>query len=131
MEQVGNSSRISKCFNSGNITATGDDTSSKYIIGAGGILGHGLDAPNYDVIEFCYNTGKVSLTCNKGEYATAAGISANSTSRINSCYNTGSVSIESKEGKEVDISGRKIGTVNVVGGIKAFSSDDRSCYKLL
>ena len=119
----GPTSKISKCFNSGDITVNGIDTDTGYYPGVGGILGQGLSIPNYDIIEFCYNSGVIDFTCTSGTYATAAGISANDSSRINSCYNTGSVTINSGESK----------IINVLGGIKAFSRDGGSvdnCYNI-
>jgi hypothetical protein len=80
-----NTSIISNCYNTGNISATSDHNYEYYCC-SGGIAGQSSSS-----ISNCYNTGNISATASYF-YSYSGGIAGQSSSSISNCYNTGNIS---------------------------------------
>lgn len=86
---------ISKCSNSGNVSLLGE----KACWGVAGIAGYGGSKTCDTKIEYCYNTGTITLEYSNSKTTQAAGIVANCgmddngqyTGYVISCYNVGEI----------------------------------------
>lgn len=105
-------STISQCYNSGNITVSGNSAGD-----AGGFVGH-LSASAVATLEDCYNTG--TITGPDNAIGGIAGRVQDSNSFVN-CYNAGTISVEA------DTSGWGHGAIS---GVFSSGSSMSNCYYL-
>jgi hypothetical protein len=106
------SGAISACYNTGDISASSDSSSSH----AGGICGYN-DGSDSTVISIsnCYNTGDISSVSSPPRgvpQANAGGISGVNFGIISDCYNTGTITSFSSESTSGGISGVNSGIIS-------------------
>lgn len=129
-------SKINKCFNTGNVTATAicaysNSTSESY---AGGVVGyasnyHGQYANISLSIENCYNTGTVTVPSSSSSYIAGGvigyvlkGAGSQSSAKIKNCYNVGTLIGATKGGVRGASNGSSITNcyyLNICGGTES------------
>ena len=115
------SGKITSCYNTGSVKASGDNNNEAY---AGGVCGL-----NNGPITSCYNIGSVTASSNSKD-ASAGGVCGhnNSNNPITSCYNTGSVKASASNSNAYSggVCGRNGGTITTsynTGSVTASASN--------